>query len=119
MKAPQGAFLWLYAFNVLAVTPESKSRTGAIQVTIKFCDRVLIALATFYRPCTAFGFFSGNNFVLSRALHKLAAAGVDFDWVFELLGGAASGTDIGIQFGLAIRQQVGAIGKVICVCGCL
>ena len=96
MKAPKGAFLWLYAFNVLAVTPESKSRTSAIQVPVKFCDLILIALATFYRPCTAFRFFLCNNFILCRALHKLATTGVNFDWILKLLGSAASGTDIGI-----------------------
>jgi hypothetical protein len=106
-------------FRMLAITSEPKAGTGARKVAIGFGHFVLIALATFYNPCTAFGFFSSDNFILGRALYKLAAAGVNFDWVLELLGSAATGTDVGIQFGLGVVQEIGAVGHAICVCGCL
>jgi hypothetical protein len=54
MKAPQGAFLWLCVFDVLAVATESKSRTGAREVAMKFRDPVFVSLAAFYNPVTTF-----------------------------------------------------------------
>ena len=114
MKAPQGAFLWLYAFDVFTITSKLEPRTGAGKMAIDFGYSVHIAFGSLNFPCTAFGlFFPCDNFVLDRAHNKLAASGVNFDWILKLLGGAGTRCHIGIQFGLAIIQQVGAVGNAI------